>query len=267
MQLAHHTDPDVPFNILTTFSFLPLWVCSSIVWEAGDERVAWKLTLCFLVDHPAATGASGGEAEAAGGEGRCGREGSARRSRYRLASSVTRLVLQERAYLPYRGEPVWRHLFWNLAPSLSGFSELSAESRASAYLCSGSPDTKECSPPIPQFAVAMRNKIPGPVACWWQALGFLFLSLLPLLPPCHFLYKKISVNKGDCPTRNHHRTSPNGPQPALLSALPVLHSLGSSSPSYIATEPCILSCVGLLAARALRCPWVSPGLCPPKASH
>lgn len=136
MQLAHHTDHNVPFNILATFSFLPLWVCSLILWQAG----AWELSLCFLVDHPAPTGASGGEAEAAGGAGRRSREGSARRSRYRLASSMTRLVLKERAYLPYWGEPVWRHLFWNLAPSPSGFSELLASSRSSAYLCSGSPD-------------------------------------------------------------------------------------------------------------------------------
>lgn len=119
------------------FSSLPLWGYSLIPWEAGEQPRS--LYSCFLVDHPAATGAGGGEAEAAGGEGRCGREGSARRSRYRLASSVMRLVLKERAYLPYWGEPVWHHLFWNLAPP-SGFSESMAPSGSSAYLCSGSPD-------------------------------------------------------------------------------------------------------------------------------
>lgn len=174
MQLPHHTDHNAPFNILILFHFLPLRVCSLILpWEAGS--------LCsrFLADHPATTGASGGEAEAAGGEGcRCG-EGSTRRSRYHLASSVRMPVLKERAYLPHRGEPVGHHHSWNSAPSLPGFSEILATPRSSAYLMS--------EQPIPQLAVAMRNDIPGPVTCQWQALGFLFLSLLLLLPPYHFL--------------------------------------------------------------------------------
>lgn len=67
--------------------------------------------LCFSIDHPTAAGASGGEAEAAGGEGRRGGEGPARRSRYCPASSMRGLLLKERALLPSWGEPGGRHLF------------------------------------------------------------------------------------------------------------------------------------------------------------
>lgn len=111
-----------------------------------EERTGWKLMFCFPADHPAATGASGGEAEAAGGEGSRSGEGSARRSRYCPASSVRTRVFKERASLPSWGEPLWRHLFWNRAPSLIGFSELLASPRSSASLCLGSADTQACFP-------------------------------------------------------------------------------------------------------------------------